>query len=154
MTAEFPQSFHNPESSGQAKTRALCTTHPDLDWHSTDPAEQEACIAVCGGCPARVTCLAGARARGEQFGIWGGESFNVVDMAEPVAWVRPAIYAPVHNRAHYVSGCRHPDCLAANASYVAKWRATRTPAPTKPPVEPPLSLFDEAPITERRRISV
>lgn len=129
---------------------AACASRPDLDWHSEVPAVQEACIAVCGGCPVRVACLAGARARGEQFGIWGGVDVSVVEMLEPQATIRPAVYAPVHSRAHYVSGCREPECLAANAAYIAKWRVTRTPAPVKPPVEPPLALFDA--VTDHGRV--
>jgi WhiB family redox-sensing transcriptional regulator len=34
---------------------------------SADPAQ-----AICAGCAVRADCLALARARGEQFGIWGG----------------------------------------------------------------------------------
>jgi Transcription factor WhiB len=44
---------------------------PDLFFpmpgESTDPAK-----AICGTCAVRADCLALARARGEQFGIWGG----------------------------------------------------------------------------------
>jgi hypothetical protein len=27
------------------------------------------------------------------------------------------------SRACYISGCRHPDCLQANANYMRQWRA-------------------------------
>lgn len=101
---------------------AACTTSA-LDFHSDDLAEQEACKAVCAGCELRVSCLAGAIARDEPAGVWGGESFPRVAMV--VAHVRPAVYAPAHNRAHYMSGCRHADCLAANAAYIAQWRQQR-----------------------------
>jgi hypothetical protein len=44
---------------------------PDLFFplprESADPAK-----AICAGCALRTECLALARARGEQFGIWGG----------------------------------------------------------------------------------
>ena len=38
-----------------------------LPGQSADPAK-----AICAACPVRAECLALARARGEQFGIWGG----------------------------------------------------------------------------------
>jgi Transcription factor WhiB len=44
---------------------------PDLFFplprESADPAK-----AICAACAVRADCLALARARGEQFGIWGG----------------------------------------------------------------------------------
>ena len=53
-------------------TMPLCAkADPDLffplPWQSADPAK-----AICAGCLVRSACLAGARARGERYGIWGG----------------------------------------------------------------------------------
>ncbi len=36
-------------------------------WH-----RRSACVEVCAGCPVRTSCLAGALARDEQCGVWGG----------------------------------------------------------------------------------
>lgn len=94
-------------------------------WTSDDRAERERAKLICDRCPVAADCLRGALARGEKWGVWAGLDLGAVDMAEPVAFVRPAVYAPVHNRAHYMSGCRHPDCLAANARYMANWREQR-----------------------------
>lgn len=50
---------------------ALCAIVPG-DWfaHADSPATADA-IAVCGGCPERVACLAYALKAGE-VGVWGG----------------------------------------------------------------------------------
>lgn len=49
---------------------------PDL-WHA-DPHSREGVRAreLCFSCPVKLTCREAAEARGEQFGIWGGEDFN------------------------------------------------------------------------------
>jgi WhiB family redox-sensing transcriptional regulator len=60
-----------------------CTQHdPDL-WfgHDGEPAARRArreitAKAICEACPVRAACLAGAKARGERFGIWGGEDLE------------------------------------------------------------------------------
>ena len=48
---------------------------PDL-WFSEAPAELELAKALCGDCPLRVECLAGALERTEPWGVWGGEIFE------------------------------------------------------------------------------
>ncbi len=56
----------------------------DLPCHSGDPdlffAERpddlEKAKVICGGCPARAACLAGALDRNEPWGVWGGEIFD------------------------------------------------------------------------------
>jgi WhiB family transcriptional regulator, redox-sensing transcriptional regulator len=48
---------------------------PDL-WFSDSPAELELAKSLCGGCPLRVECLAGAVERAEPWGVWGGEIFE------------------------------------------------------------------------------
>lgn len=59
---------------------------PDL-WFSDSPAELELAKSLCGDCPLRVECLAGAVERAEPWGVWGGEIFR--------AWRgRPAQAAP------------------------------------------------------------
>ena len=65
---------HNPAvppDGGLADGPACWGADPDLFFplpgQSADPAR-----AICAGCHVRAECLALARARGEQFGIWGG----------------------------------------------------------------------------------
>lgn len=48
---------------------------PDL-WFSDAPAELELAKSLCGGCPLRIECLAGAAERQEPWGVWGGEIFE------------------------------------------------------------------------------
>ena len=48
---------------------------PDL-WFADTPAELEQAKALCLGCPVLAECLAGALARREPWGVWGGEIFE------------------------------------------------------------------------------
>ena len=45
-------------------------------WFAESPAELERAKALCGGCPVRAECLAGALEREEPWGVWGGEIFE------------------------------------------------------------------------------
>lgn len=42
-------------------------------WFAESPVQLEAAKAFCRPCPARATCLSGALARREPWGVWGGE---------------------------------------------------------------------------------
>jgi WhiB family redox-sensing transcriptional regulator len=48
---------------------------PDL-WFADQPTDLEVAKALCGSCPLKVECLAGAIERGEPWGVWGGEIFE------------------------------------------------------------------------------
>lgn len=48
---------------------------PDL-WFADAPAQLELAKSLCGDCPVRVECLAGALERAEPWGVWGGEIFE------------------------------------------------------------------------------
>lgn len=50
------------------------TTDPDLFFSET-PEEVERAKGLCGFCPVRGICLAGALERAEPWGVWGGELF-------------------------------------------------------------------------------
>ena len=47
---------------------------PEL-WFAESPADVELAKALCGPCPIREACLAGALERREPWGVWGGELF-------------------------------------------------------------------------------
>src|SRR3974390_1576048 len=51
-----------------------CTDDPEL-FFAESPDDVETAKALCRGCPARATCLAGALERREPRGVWGGELF-------------------------------------------------------------------------------
>ena len=45
-------------------------------WFADIPSQLDQAKALCGECPARRACLAGALARREPWGVWGGEIFD------------------------------------------------------------------------------
>lgn len=47
---------------------------PDL-FFAESPDDVELAKSLCADCPVRAACLAGARARREPWGVWGGELF-------------------------------------------------------------------------------
>ncbi|AUS78189.1 WhiB family transcriptional regulator [Actinoalloteichus sp. AHMU CJ021] len=55
------------------------TEDPDL-WFAEGPADLQRAKQFCGGCPVRAACLAGAIARREPWGVWGGEIFERGDI--------------------------------------------------------------------------
>jgi WhiB family redox-sensing transcriptional regulator len=64
---------------GEAQTRGWeipCRVYdPDL-WFAERPADLELAKSYCLDCPVREACLAGALARREPWGVWGGEIFE------------------------------------------------------------------------------
>jgi WhiB family transcriptional regulator, redox-sensing transcriptional regulator len=58
---------------------------PDL-WFAESPTELELAKSFCADCAGRAACLAGALARREPWGVWGGEIF---DQGRIVARKRP-----------------------------------------------------------------
>lgn len=51
-----------------------CRSDPEL-FFAEEPEEVERAKSLCGDCPVRGVCLAGALDRGEPWGVWGGELF-------------------------------------------------------------------------------
>jgi WhiB family transcriptional regulator, redox-sensing transcriptional regulator len=49
-----------------------CSSDPEL-FFAEKPQDVWRAKALCGGCPVRAACLAGALRRGEPWGVWGGE---------------------------------------------------------------------------------
>jgi WhiB family redox-sensing transcriptional regulator len=49
-----------------------CQRDPDL-FFAEDPSDLRRAKQLCGRCPVRPACLAGALRRGEPWGVWGGE---------------------------------------------------------------------------------
>jgi WhiB family transcriptional regulator, redox-sensing transcriptional regulator len=71
-----------------------CRHDPEL-FFAEAPADVQLAKELCGLCPARQACLAGALERGEPFGVWGGELFlRGVVIAEKRPRGRPPKSAP------------------------------------------------------------
>lgn len=49
-----------------------CQSRPEL-FFAERPEQVERAKALCADCPLRLACLAGALARAEPWGVWGGE---------------------------------------------------------------------------------
>lgn len=57
-----------------AETIPCQENEPEM-WFADTPDGVEFAKALCGTCPAREDCLAGALERREPWGVWGGELF-------------------------------------------------------------------------------
>lgn len=53
-----------------------CQTGDADLWFAEAPTDLERAKLLCGDCPVRAACLAGALARREPWGVWGGEIFE------------------------------------------------------------------------------
>lgn len=50
-----------------------CQLNPAELWFAELPADVELAKQLCGPCPIREACLAGALRRSEPWGVWGGQ---------------------------------------------------------------------------------
>jgi WhiB family redox-sensing transcriptional regulator len=67
----------DPLNSASASGLRLPCRVGDVDlWFSESPTELECAKQLCGACPIRAQCLAGALIRREPWGVWGGEIFE------------------------------------------------------------------------------
>ena len=64
------------EGISTAGLRLPCRASEVDRWFSESPSELERAKQLCGACPVRVPCLAGALRRREPWGVWGGEIFD------------------------------------------------------------------------------
>jgi WhiB family transcriptional regulator, redox-sensing transcriptional regulator len=70
------QMLSTAELSGQVYTTAElpCRDDPEL-FFAESPDDVEFAKSLCRSCGVRTACLAGAIARAEPWGVWGGELF-------------------------------------------------------------------------------
>ncbi|MFD5318370.1 WhiB family transcriptional regulator [Streptomyces sp. NPDC127098] len=52
-----------------------CRSYDPEVFFAESPADVEYAKSLCGTCPLREACLAGAKDRREPWGVWGGELF-------------------------------------------------------------------------------
>jgi WhiB family transcriptional regulator, redox-sensing transcriptional regulator len=73
---ELSAQFGSLAFSGQefANAELPCRDDPEL-FFAESPEDVEFAKSLCGSCPAQMVCLAGAIARAEPWGVWGGELF-------------------------------------------------------------------------------
>jgi WhiB family redox-sensing transcriptional regulator len=50
-----------------------CRAYDAELWFAELPADVELAKSLCGDCPVRTACLAGALERREPWGVWGGQ---------------------------------------------------------------------------------
>ena len=63
-----------PTLDDRATKRAIpCRANDAELWFAESPADVEAAKSLCGECPVRTACLAGALERREPWGVWGGQ---------------------------------------------------------------------------------
>ena len=87
----------------EARLTMPCTEEDPEMFFAESPSDIELAKLICGDCPVRNECLAGALARREPHGVWGGQLFiagEVVARKRPrgrprkVAEPEPAIELP------------------------------------------------------------
>lgn len=72
----WPPATHDTDTFDQlVATLVPCREHDSELWFAEREAEVEQAKALCRTCPLREGCLAGALARNEPWGVWGGEVF-------------------------------------------------------------------------------
>ncbi len=102
-----------PSATGADQGVGLpCRADPDL-WFAETPRELEKAKTLCADCPIKAECLAGALARGEPWGVWGGE---ILDQGTVIQRKRPRGRPRKHPRPEGTASAparRDPDARAA-----------------------------------------
>jgi WhiB family transcriptional regulator, redox-sensing transcriptional regulator len=71
-TSELSDTAFNSQVFANAELP--CRDDPEL-FFAESPEDVEFAKSLCGSCAVRMVCLAGAIARAEPWGVWGGELF-------------------------------------------------------------------------------
>ncbi len=75
-TGGLPPRRPTPLAPAPVRRPLPCREEDSELWFAESPAQLEQAKALCGGCPIRDSCLAGALDRAEPWGVWGGEIFE------------------------------------------------------------------------------
>lgn len=67
---------HGAQAPERTDASTPCRSYDPELWFAERPAEAALAQALCGDCPIRAACLAGALERREPWGVWGGELFE------------------------------------------------------------------------------
>ena len=71
-----PRKPRNPLVPAPVRRPLPCRVEDPELWFAESPAQLEKAKAHCADCPVQAACLAGALARREPWGVWGGEIFE------------------------------------------------------------------------------
>ena len=69
---DFDEAVKAVKATSGLKELPCHQVDPDL-WFAESPADVESAKALCGPCPLKTACLAGALERREPWGVWGGQ---------------------------------------------------------------------------------
>ena len=72
----YPRRPRTPAAPAPVRRPLPCRVEDPELWFAERPDLLEAAKRLCGGCPLRDACLAGALDRAEPWGVWGGEIFE------------------------------------------------------------------------------
>jgi len=75
LTALLDTVADHTDEIDSTSTDLPCRVHDAELWFAESPADVEFAKSLCGPCPVRQACLAGALERREPWGVWGGELF-------------------------------------------------------------------------------
>jgi WhiB family transcriptional regulator, redox-sensing transcriptional regulator len=93
--SQAPAGGGTTPASAQGGLELPCGDDPEL-FFAEAPDDVEFAKSLCGGCAARIECLAGAIERREPWGVWGGELFlrgEIVPFKRPRGRPRKATIA-------------------------------------------------------------
>lgn len=121
------RTYHRAQTAPGTKTLqgGACTgADPDLFFPAFAEDEAAAC-ALCAHCPVRADCLAGAEARGERYGIWGGRNFERGKRGLPSRSAAPRTGAktPIRTLAPLDKAARFAELRARHGTISAAGRA-------------------------------
>ena len=75
-TGSPPRTPRVPLAPAPVRRPLPCRVEDPELWFGESPAQLELAKSFCAECPVRDACLAGALAREEPWGVWGGEIFE------------------------------------------------------------------------------
>lgn len=81
MSTLIPDQYRSTPSAPGTATQVQwpetpCRVYDPELWFAEQPDRVATAQALCGTCPLRLACLAGALERREPWGVWGGELFE------------------------------------------------------------------------------
>jgi WhiB family redox-sensing transcriptional regulator len=76
MSVLTPDLTHTLGTQTWTDASTPCRSYDPELWFAERPDDVALAQALCGTCPVRAACLAGALERREPWGVWGGEVFE------------------------------------------------------------------------------